>query len=176
MPLELTQDNLHDLDRGQQARGYIANSYAQFEHLLLDLIIRAKDLSEHADLKIPYRTDRRIAGVRSLFENSSPLQPYRDRLLNLVDRFEDFEKPRLLLVHGFCTVHITQENQMYFNFKQYRPTSSDATALEERTYSLKSLLAERNAFVEFAREALELFQNIHQRMGWEGLPPADPAR
>ena len=51
---ELTDNDRANMGLGQRARGWIVNSYAQFEHLLLDLIIRAKSLPDYGDEAIPY--------------------------------------------------------------------------------------------------------------------------
>lgn len=152
------------------------NSYAQFEHLLLDLIVRAKGIPEYAALGFPYRTDKRIAEVRRLCAMHGPLEAFSGRLIELIDRFEAFEKPRLLLVHGFCTVSIDGAGNMSFNFKQYRPTRDDPAALEERTFTLSELQIERNSFVQFAREAMDMFLDIYRMMDWEGLHLPDPVQ
>ena len=164
------------MNLGQRARGWIVNSYAQFEHLLLDLVVHARSIPDYATLRIPYRTDKRIAEVRRLCSLSGPLEAFSGQLIELVDRFEAFEEPRLLLVHGFCSVSINDAGNMGFNFKRYRPTKDDPTQMEERTYTLSDLQIERNAFVRFAREAMDLFVEMHRVMGWEGLHLPDPER
>ena len=171
---ELTEHDLECMNLGQRARGWIVNSYAQFEHLLLDLVVRAKAVPDYGTLRVPYRTDKRIAEVKRLCAMQGPLEAFSGRLIELIDRFEAFEKPRLLLVHGFCAVSIDGVGNMSFNFKRYRPTKDDPTELEERTFTLRELQIERNAFVQFAREAMDLFVEMHRVMGWEGLHLPDP--
>lgn len=46
---ELTERDLERLNLGQRARGWIVNSYAQFEHLLLDLLVRAQSIPAYAN-------------------------------------------------------------------------------------------------------------------------------
>lgn len=176
MAYKLTEQELEHLNLGQRARGWIVNSYAQFEHLLLDLVVRSKNVPEYVSLRAAYRTDKRIAQVRRLCALQGPLEVFSGQLIELIDRFEEFEKSRLLLVHGFCAVSIDAFGNMSFNFKRYRPTKDDFTELEEHTFSLRDLQIERNAFVQFAREAMELFLDMHQSMGWEGLHLPDPVQ
>jgi hypothetical protein len=173
---ELTEHDLERLNLGQRARGWIVNSYAQFEHLLLVLVVRAKASPEYAALRFPYRTDKRITEVRRLCAMQGPLEAFSVQLTDLLDRFEAFESPRLLLVHGFCAVSIDGAGNMSFNFKRYRLTKDDPTELEERTFTLSDLQIERNAFVQFAREAVDLFVEIYGVMGWEGLHLPDPVQ
>ena len=139
-------------------------------------LCNARSIPDYATLRIPYRTDKRIAEVRRLCSLSGPLEAFSGQLIELVDRFEAFEEPRLLLVHGFCSVSINDAGNMGFNFKRYRPTKDDPTQMEERTYTLSDLQIERNAFVRFAREAMDLFVEMHRVMGWEGLHLPDPER
>lgn len=174
MVRELTEQEIERMNLGQRARGWIVNSYTQFEHLLLDLIVRAKGTPDYAALRIPYRTDKRIAEVRRMCAMKGPLELFSDQLVELIDRFEAFEKPRLLLVHGFCAVSIDGAGEMSFNFKRYRPTKDNPAELEEHTFTLRELQIERNAFVQFAREAMDIFVEMHRSMGWEGLHLPDP--
>src|SRR3954447_16480611 len=89
------------IDAGIAARGWIINSYAQFENLLSDLVRRAHAFPEYADLRTPFRTSSRIATVRELLDRTGPLSQFKESIAGLLDRFEAFEDSRLMLVHAF---------------------------------------------------------------------------
>ena len=91
---ELTEQDLERLNLGQRARGWIVNSYAQFEHLLLDLVMRSKAIPDYGALRVPYRTHKRIAEVRRLCAMQGPLEAFGGQIIELIDRFMAFEKPR----------------------------------------------------------------------------------
>lgn len=156
------------VETGIAARGWIVNSYAQFENLLSDLVRLARQLPEYADLQVPYRTARRISCAREIFDREGPLKEFKDSIVPLVDQFESFEDARLLLVHGFTKVFHTPRNEVGFTFELFKIGEGGNATLHRKMYRPAELESERERFVDFAQDALQRFREVHQQMGWIG--------
>lgn len=156
------------IERGTAARGWIVNSYAQFENLLSDLVMRARELPEYENFEVPYRTDKRIASVRKLLAGHGPLAQFKGDIGGLLERFEGFEDSRLLLVHGFTKVLVSPRGEVGFCFEVYRRGKGGKTEVRRKIYRPHELEAEHQTFVTFATEAFERFRAIHRQMGWIG--------
>ena len=156
------------IEAGIAARGWIVNSYAQFENMLSDLVRLARQCPEYADLHVPYRTARKIACVREIFEREGPLKKFKDAITPLIVQFEGFEDARLMLVHGFTTVFHTPKGEVGFNFELFQKGEGGNAVLRHKMYRAEELEAEHQRFVEFAQEALLQFRKVHKEMGWMG--------
>jgi hypothetical protein len=152
-----------------EARGWIVNSYAQFENLLSDLVQKARDLPEYADLSVPFRTSTRIARTRELLSRCGPLSAHSSEIAGLLDRFQQFEDTRMCLVHGYMTVQTSRRTgAVQFRFEYYRREPGGGTDCFERIFGPADLENEMERFVAFATDAMSAFRGIHIAMGWAG--------
>jgi hypothetical protein len=163
----LTKELKATLHKGTEDRGWVVNSYAQFENLLSDLVRRAKALPEYSDLEVPYRTVSRVARVRELLARDGPLNQYQNDLVAMLDRFESFEDVRLMMVHGYVHVEVSHPGgAVTFHFEHWRRETGGETVSVKRQLTPAELTANGQFFSQFANEALGLFRRIHRNMGW----------
>lgn len=168
-PLPEPPDHVKEaIEQGIAARGWIVNSYAQFENMLSDIVRLARQLPEYADLHVPYRTAGRISRVRELLTREGPLAKFAGSIAPLVDQFESFEDTRLILVHAFVRVHHTPKGEIGFLFEHFKIASGGEATLHSKMYRPEELDAERTRFVDFPQEALKRFRAVHEEMGWIG--------
>ncbi len=167
MPGEPTNDHARLIDQAMEARGWIVNSYAQFENLLGDLLRRAQFQPEYFNIpESPHRTESRIKQVRSLLDRSGPLQPFASQIGDLLIRFENLELERLVLVHSYTELLISPDGPV-FRFQRYVKTEKDKPPeLRENLFTLARLLTIRQRFIDFARDALAAFYEVHRALGW----------
>lgn len=156
------------IEAGIAARGWIVNSYAQFENMLSDLVRMARQLPEYNDLHVPYRTASRISIVREVLTRKGPLAKFGESIGPLIDKFESFEDTRLMLVHAFVRVLHTPKGEVGFQFEHFKTAAGGEATLQSKLYRPAELDAERDRFVTFAQEALQRFFELHKEMGWVG--------
>lgn len=167
------------IEEGMRLRGWIANSYAQIEYLLGDLIGRCREFPEYLPhtQTVTHSAARRIKKVRSMVALGGPLEPFGADLVALMDAFEQHDEIRNLLAHGFCTFHYTPTGDAGLMFRKFDRDAATETdddfALIERTFRLADLQYHREQFVAQADEALRLFGTIHYAFGWSDLDPGD---
>jgi hypothetical protein len=154
------------VEAGIAARGWIINTYAQFENLLSDLVRRAKSLPEYAHFDVPYRTATRITRVRELLALDGQLSQFQATIGSLIDRFETFEDERLMMVHSYTIVHFDANLDVTFTFEFYRPLNADQVELKRVVCGLAELETWSADYKAFGNEALGRFRELHEAMGW----------
>lgn len=160
------------IEQAMQHRGWIANSYAQIEYLLGDLIGRCREFPDYAAHTghVTHSAARRIKKVRAMLALGGPLDPFSENLAALLDDFEASDQVRNLLAHGFCTFHHTPTGDAGLTFRKFdRDAAQDAEdefALIERTFRLINLEYHKVQLIAQADEALRLFAEIHDAFGW----------
>ena len=109
------------IEEGMRLRGWIANSYAQIEYLLGDLIGRCREFPEYLPhtQTVTHSAARRIKKVRSMVALGGPLEPFGADLVALMDAFEQHDEIRNLLAHGFCTFHYTPTGDAGLMFRKF---------------------------------------------------------
>jgi hypothetical protein len=168
------QDEMKPLiEEMQRLRGWIANSYAQVEYLLGDMIIRAREWPVYdAQTKVfTHKVTKRISKVREMLELDGPFTPFAKELTAIIDRFDDRHETRNLLAHGFCELHWTKSGAAGFEFRKFhrQPDRDDARLI--RTFTPEALVAESDEFVAIGRDAVGLYIRIHRHFGWIGFVP-----
>lgn len=158
------------IDEGQELRGWIVNSFAQVEYLLGDLILRCRAYPEYEaqTRSLPHGATDRIVRVRKIVDKAGPLANDRDELVAVLQHLEDQQDTRNLLVHGFASVLHTPAGELSFHFQKFHRHPDRIDARLVRTFSLDQLRSERERQAAFAEVAVDLFQRIHNRQGWEG--------
>ena len=163
---------IDDTDEGQRLRGWITNSYAQIEFLLGDLIVRCREFSEYQlhTGTLPYGGSGRVKKVRLILKKNGPLDRFTDRLLTVINRFDEGHDIRNLLAHGFCVYLHTSNGDAASQFQKWhrQPDRDDAQLI--RTFRLSDMASEKKEFVSLANEALCLFKEIHDHFGWSARP------
>ncbi|HVL09567.1 MAG TPA: hypothetical protein VM512_10485 [Burkholderiaceae bacterium] len=166
------------LERGTAHRGWIANSYAQIEFLLGDLIDRCRAFPQYAahTTTISHSAARRAYKVRKILAIDGPLTQFAGALLPMLDEFEERDQMRNLLAHGFCEFHHTPDGDAGFVFRKFDRTLAEETgdpgAKVEQVFRLIDLEYHKEQMVHQAQGALELFHRIHFALGWAGEDPA----
>ncbi|ATP18289.1 MULTISPECIES: hypothetical protein [Sphingobium] len=162
------------IEQAMHHRGWIANSYAQVEYLLGDLIGRCRQFPEYAvhTGQVTHSAARRIKKIRAMLNLGGPLAPFADRLITTLDAFEANDWVRNLLAHGFCTFHHTPTGDAGLTFSKFDRDAAQAAeddfALIERTFRLVDLEYHRAQLTAQAQDAVQLFSTIHDEFGWKG--------
>lgn len=166
-----------EIDEGQRLRGWIANSYAQIEYLLGDLIFRCRAFSEYNlhTKTMPHDANSRVKKIRAILRACGPLDLFAESLTIILDRFEQGHETRNLLVHGFCTYLRTPSGDTALQFEKWhrQPSQDDVSRRDDvrlkRQFRLSTMRNEMDSFVELADDAVRLIREIHQHFGWTGL-------
>ena len=162
-----------DIEEGQRLRGWIANSYAQIEFMLGDLLLRCRTMPEYAaeaNKPFSHSAPKRVAGVRRLLEMDGPLSPFAPELLAILSRFEEGHGTRNLLAHGFCTFLHTPDGDAALQFAKWHRHEGRDDARLVRAFRLSDLMNEKSAFVALADEAGRLLLTMHRQLGWIARP------
>jgi hypothetical protein len=151
-------------------RGKISNSYAQVEFLLGDLIVKCRDVAEYKDIpgNLPHGAPDRVRRVGILLKESGPLDPFRDEITALMDRFSAKHETRNLLAHGLCTTHWGRQTKRFsLEFKKFhRNKGENEDWLLTRNFTMDGLREEAQEMGAMADEGLALFRRIHDQMEW----------
>lgn len=162
------------IEQGMTQRGWIANSHAQIEFLLGDLIVRCRDFPEYQvqTKTVSHSAATRVKKVRAMAGIDGHLSPFADGLLATLDAFESNYGMRNLLAHGLCEVHHTPSGDAGFVFKKFDREAADElgddSACIKQTFRLVDLQYHRAQMEDHAEKALHLFQEIHNSLGWHG--------
>jgi hypothetical protein len=162
------------IKEGTHHRGWIANSYAQLEFLLGDLVVRCREFPEYAahTKTVSHSAAKRVAKVRHMLEIAGPLTPFAGDLHGIIVSFEQHQRLRNLLAHGFCTFLHTPDGDAGFRFRKFdRPLTGaaeldDDHVLTEQVFRLIDLEYHREQLVAQAQNALLVFAAIHGALGW----------
>ena len=176
----ISDATMRQIEEGQTMRGWIANSYAQIEFLLADLVWRCRSLSEYAELKAAKPSDNAtelVKRVKGMLGLPGPLSPYADDLNSIIKRFEHHNWTRNLLAHGFCEYFMTPSGDAAFQFQKWQRGAERADDSRTiRQFRLSELKAEREVFVTLAQDAMRLFLRIHTDCGWVAVNEKPPPR
>lgn len=160
------------IEEGTLHRGWIANSYAQIEFLLGDLIVRCREFPQYAvhTETVSHSAAKRVAKVRRMLEIDGPLMQFAGDLNDVLDGFEQNQDLRNLLAHGFCTFLHTPSGDAGFLFRKFDRPPADAGdndhMLTEQLFRLINLEYHRAQLVAQAQHALHVCGAIHETMGW----------
>jgi hypothetical protein len=158
---------VESVEEGQRLRGWIANSYAQIEFILGDIIVQSLRLAEYNEVgtALPHGAPDRIKRVRRILEFEGVFSEFRDELAKILADFEDHHEVRNLLAHGLCTVYHTSDNDFGLEFRKWHrvPDRQDAQLI--KTFRLVDLEYHKSSLVELSQRALELHYRIHDRLG-----------
>lgn len=154
-------------------RGWIANSYAQIEYLLGDLIIRARSWPEYEaqTATFTHKATKRVSKVRAMAALDGPLSEFADALIAILDRFDRGHDTRNLLAHGFCEFHRARNGETGMQFQRFDRQPNRDDALVIRLFRPADLESEKIEFTNLAHEAVDLFITIHRHFGWVGFVP-----
>jgi hypothetical protein len=151
-----------------EQRGWLANSFAQIEYLLGDLIKRCRAFAEY-DLHtktIPHDSSTRARKVRLILSKQGPLHSEQGVLVPLLSSFESMHETRHLLTHGFCEFHHTSTGEHGLFFQKFHRLPDGAEAMMRRTLTPAVLEFESQKARQLAGSFLEAILAIHQRFGW----------
>jgi hypothetical protein len=168
---------LANIEEGQNLRGWIANSYAQIEFVLGDLILRCRAFPEYTEEAASRFSDGAadlVKKIRRMLNKSGPLSPYAADLISIIERFEKGHETRNLLAHGFCEYIYTPTGDAGFRFQKWHRQPDRDNARLIRQFRLSDLRAEKDAFVNLSQDAMALFIRIHADFGWIALNDKPP--
>ena len=160
------------INEGTALRGWIANSFAQVEFLLGDLIVRCREFPEYADFTqtISHSAAKRIGKVRSMLNIGGRLAPYAEDLTAMLDTFEGNQGIRNLLAHGFCTFLHTPHDDAGLYFQKFERGDGEAgqvtDVLDHKTFRLIDLRYHKAQMAKQTDDAIILFAKIHADFGW----------
>jgi hypothetical protein len=175
---ELTIEEVKEIiEIGTGHRGWIANSFAQIEYLLGDLIVRARQFPNYNlhTQTVSHSAPQRIAKVRLILALEGPLVQFANRLGPLLDAFEQNQAIRNLLAHGYCEFHYTPTGDAGFYFRKFDRAKAEETgddaALLEKTFRLIDLEYHRAQLVELSVRVMEVIADVHVTLGWANHKP-----
>jgi hypothetical protein len=161
------------IEEMQRLRGWIANSYAQVEYILGDIIIRFRNwpIYDAQTKTMTHSASKRIAKVRAMLAIDGPLTPFADESSAIINRFDDRHETRNLLAHGFCEFHWSRSGTAGMEFRKFhrQPDRDDAQLI--RAFTTEALEAEKVEFTALATDAVNLYIQIHRHFGWVGFVP-----
>jgi len=157
------------IEEGQRMRGWIANSYAQVEYLLGDILMKSRGLVEYQGMvdRLPHRVDKRVSKVREIIAVDGFFSKHSDEIEAVISAFEAHHETRNLLAHGFCTAYHTPEGDFGLEFRKWH-RAGDWDAEMKRTFRLIGLEYEKKQLVEVSKRALKLSFVIHDELGLVG--------
>lgn len=165
------------LATGTEHRGWIANSFAQIEFLLGDLIVRCRAFPQY-DLHtqtVSHSAAKRVTKVRAILAIEGPLSPFAETLEPMLAAFADNQEVRNLLAHGYCELHHTPTGDAGFYFRKFDRAKADETgndaAMLEKTFRLVDLEYHRVQMIGLSEHAMNLISNLHVAMGWADAAP-----
>ena len=157
-----------ELEEAQRLRGWIANSYAQIEFALGDLILRCREFPEyygHTN-NLPHGAPDRVKRVRRIISTTGPLQPFAKQLEKLLCEFEDRHETRNLLAHGFATYMFTPNGDTGLYFQKWHRQPDRIDARLTRTFRMADLQREMEEFVGVTQRGMTLLLEIQSRFNW----------
>ena len=161
-----------ELEEGQRLRGWIANSYAQIEFLLGDLILRCREFPEYANCPpaLPHGAPDRVKRVRQIIALGGPLSLFANDLTGMIERFENGHETRNLLAHGFCEYLYTADGDTGLQFQKWHrmPDRQDARLI--RCFRIADLQTEKESFSMLADEVLGLYWRMQDHFNWVARP------
>ncbi|KMS59985.1 hypothetical protein V474_07785 [Novosphingobium barchaimii LL02] len=171
----MTEEQLKEFaEQGMSERGWIANSYAQIEYLLGDLIVHCREFPLYITQTgtVSHSAAKRVKKVRDMLALDGPLSPYSEILTSVLDAFEGNHEVRNLLAHGFCVIHHTPTGDAGFVFRKFDRDAAtelgDDAAAVIRTFRLVDLQYHRAQMVDQAQQALAAFVGMYNALGWAG--------
>lgn len=161
-------------------RGWIANSFAQIEFLLGDLIVRCREFPQYElhTATISHSAAKRVTKVRAILAIEGPLSSFSDILEPLLTAFSENQGVRNLLAHGYCELHYTPTGDAGLHFRKFDRTMADETgndaALLEKTFRLVDLEYHRDQLIALSEDVMNSISNLHVAMGWAEVTPIPP--
>lgn len=157
-------------EKALRLRGTIINCYAQIEFLLGDLIIRCRDFIEYGPAKnaFTHSASKRVNRMRSILECSGSLDPFREQISEVLDRFEQEHETRNVLVHGYCEFIFDSTGSGFFRFQKWHYEEGKDDAILTRVFLGYQLEEQYDKSVNMADDAIKLFVSIHNHFGWVG--------
>ena len=162
---------------GTEHRGWIANSFAQIEFLLGDLIVRCRTFTEYDQhtQTVSHSAAKRVTKVRSILAIEGPLSLFSETLEPLLAAFSANQEVRNLLAHGYCEFHHTPVGDAGFYFRKFDRAKAEETgndaAMLEKTFRLVDLEYHRVQMIALSQNAMDLISNLHVAMGWADAAP-----
>ena len=158
------------IEEAQRLRGWLANSYAQIEYILGDLIVRSLKMPEYEHLgnTLPHDAPRRIKRARNIIEAGGWIDMFSQELNEILDNFEKKHETRNLLAHGFCEFLYTPDGDAGMRFSKWHRQPDRQDARLQKTFRLNDLQREQTELTALASKAVELFFRIHDDLGLVG--------
>jgi hypothetical protein len=144
-------------------RGAIITSYAQIEHLLVDIIVRCQPMPEYAQLPqgFPYKLTTRIARVRKLVGMRGPLAKYQSDFENIVGELQQYEQLRHFMAHGLLVVRNSEDGSHSLTYRMYRETKGPTVEEGTIVSNLEELGNAAKQIALYAKGAVALFRDVY---------------
>ncbi|WP_374612857.1 hypothetical protein [Sphingorhabdus sp.] len=157
-------------EEAQRLRGWIANGYAQVEYLLGDIIVRAFEMPEYAELvvRLPHKITNRIELIEKILEVEGFFTPFSDEIRGIIESFILRHEIRNILAHGFCTILHTPNEEVGFEFRKWHRDEEQGDVEIIRVYRLVHLEYEKAQLIDVSQRALQLSYEIHHALGLVG--------
>lgn len=166
------------IEKSTSHRGWIANSFAQIEFLLGDLIVRCREFPAYEKFtrNVSHSASERVKKLRSMIDCPGPLDLFAPELREILDTFADKQGVRNLLAHGYCEVEFTNVNDVWFVFRKFDRDKAANDALIFQRFTLADLDQHRADLHQLAQKTVTLFDNIRGAFAWENGSAAMPER
>ena len=160
-------DHVSDaIEEAFRLRGWISNGYAQIEHLLGDIILKAFKMPEYEQLKtrLPNQLVDRKKIISSILEVDGFFSDYKEEIQFIMGGLEFSHDDRNILAHGFCTVLHNADEQVWFQFRKWHRDDGKDTELI-KNYQMVNLEYQKTQIVHVSQRALNLSLEIHTKLG-----------
>lgn len=166
-PSDRAKALISDADR---LRGRIIGAYSQVEHLITDIVLRARRLECYAHLPegLPYRLKTRIERVEALFEQEGPLKRYAPRAKPLLNGLTRYEGIRVMMAHGLFILDMKRAPPT-FEYRMFRAEKASEISEGLMVTDADQLALAASEISAYAQAVVSLFQHIYLTERLESL-------
>jgi hypothetical protein len=173
-----TVGHLRQVQNMTAMRGWIINSFAQVEFVLLDMVLQMRRFEEYdayAEKRPPFGLAERVDRVRTYCGLPGPLASHGAQIRPILDGFEEMSEDRHFLTHGFCIYVYTDDGDAGLRFRRFaQGKKGQSDELRTKTFRPAELEAFRRHAVEFTTAALGTFANVYRDLGLSDPDPESP--
>ncbi len=162
MAREPSESSKASVAEAVRLRGQIIGSYSQVEHLITDIVLRARVLAcyRHLPEGLPYKLATRIQRVQTLFRTPGPLLKYADEAMPLLDGLTAYEAIRVMMAHGLFILE-ARTNPHTFEFRMYRAEKGNVISEGLMETDAQQLRFAAREITDYAQAVVVLFHRIY---------------
>ncbi|GEP09823.1 hypothetical protein [Methylobacterium gnaphalii] len=143
-------------------RGRLIGSYSFVEFILGDLYVRAQRMPAYSSVRdrFPVKLRDRIIGIEQILDIRGPLDPYAEKLRELIGGIAAYADLRHFLAHGHGVIrHASDRHNV--ELRLYRPQPDKTWKIELHTTTIDELEKVYARLNPYAHEVWAYFKEIY---------------